>query len=332
MHQLRLRDIGGIIVIDFIDMARARNRDAVLKIAAQGARRGPHEDLRGRDLAARAGRDDAPERHRRRARDHDQAVPDLRRRGRGASPRRRSRSRSSASCATWSHEAGDSGPEAFLLQINPRVTRAGSPPTARASCTSSRRRPASYFHFEGSEGLPLDHFAVTHGGHARGDRGARRAVPGRRGGARPHRRAAHVQRGRRGRQDRRLHDRGRQRRSPYVGEKQLVRIEEAGRTLARAVLVGDEAEEAAEAAKERAKAAKAARPPQAAAQSAKPRREARAEAGREGRAERRRRRHALGRRRRPGRRGRDARIEASAPRPQRRTAPFACEGRGQRVI
>ena len=29
--QLRLRDIGGIIVIDFIDMSRARNRDAVLK-------------------------------------------------------------------------------------------------------------------------------------------------------------------------------------------------------------------------------------------------------------------------------------------------------------
>ena len=31
VNQLRLRDIGGIIVIDFIDMARARNRDAVLK-------------------------------------------------------------------------------------------------------------------------------------------------------------------------------------------------------------------------------------------------------------------------------------------------------------
>ena len=29
VNQLRLRDIGGIIVIDFIDMARARNRDAV---------------------------------------------------------------------------------------------------------------------------------------------------------------------------------------------------------------------------------------------------------------------------------------------------------------
>jgi ribonuclease G len=31
VRQLRLRDIGGIIVIDFIDMARAKNRDAVLK-------------------------------------------------------------------------------------------------------------------------------------------------------------------------------------------------------------------------------------------------------------------------------------------------------------
>jgi ribonuclease G len=31
VSQLRLRDIGGIIVIDFIDMARARNRDTVLK-------------------------------------------------------------------------------------------------------------------------------------------------------------------------------------------------------------------------------------------------------------------------------------------------------------
>ena len=50
--------------------------------AAQGARRGPHEDVRGRDLAARPGRDDAPERDGRRARDHDQDVPDLRRRGR----------------------------------------------------------------------------------------------------------------------------------------------------------------------------------------------------------------------------------------------------------
>src|SRR5205814_7257497 len=40
VRQLRLRDIGGIIVIDFIDMARARNRDAVLKTL----RKQPDED------------------------------------------------------------------------------------------------------------------------------------------------------------------------------------------------------------------------------------------------------------------------------------------------
>src|SRR4029079_16718680 len=32
MRQLRLRDIGGIIVIDFIDMASAKNRSEVLKV------------------------------------------------------------------------------------------------------------------------------------------------------------------------------------------------------------------------------------------------------------------------------------------------------------
>ena len=52
--------------------------------AAQVARRGPHEDLRGGDLAAGAGGDDAPERDRRRARDPHEDLPHLRRRGRGA--------------------------------------------------------------------------------------------------------------------------------------------------------------------------------------------------------------------------------------------------------
>ena len=45
--------------------------------AAQGAGRGPDQDLRRRDLAARARRDDAPERDRRGPRDHDPAVPHL---------------------------------------------------------------------------------------------------------------------------------------------------------------------------------------------------------------------------------------------------------------
>ena len=52
--------------------------------AAQGARRGPHQDLRGGDLAARPGGDDPPERDRGRARDPHQDLPHLRGRGRGA--------------------------------------------------------------------------------------------------------------------------------------------------------------------------------------------------------------------------------------------------------
>ena len=46
----------------------------------------------------------------------------------------------------------------------------------------------------------------------------------------------------------------------FVGEKKLVRIEEAGRTIARAVLVGVDAEAAEEAAKERAAAREKALP------------------------------------------------------------------------
>ena len=101
VRQLRLRDVGGIIVIDFIDMANPKNRAAGRGRAAPGARARPHEDLRGRDLAARPRRDDAPERHRRPARGDDPQVPDLRRRrdrrlrgddrGRGRAPAARAR-------------------------------------------------------------------------------------------------------------------------------------------------------------------------------------------------------------------------------------------------
>ena len=65
VRQLRLRDIGGIIVIDFIDMARARNRDAVLK-----ALRANFDEDRTKTFVVEIsplgpGRDDPPERHRR---------------------------------------------------------------------------------------------------------------------------------------------------------------------------------------------------------------------------------------------------------------------------
>ena len=101
VRQLRLRDIGGIIVIDFIDMARVAQPRRRAEGAAQGARRGPHEDLRGGDLAARPGGDDPPERDRGRARDHHQDLPHLRRRGRGALRGDGGASTPSGACASW---------------------------------------------------------------------------------------------------------------------------------------------------------------------------------------------------------------------------------------
>ena len=82
VRQLRLRDIGGIIVIDFIDMARARNRDAVLKTL----RKSLDED-RTKTFVVEISPLGLVEMTRQnvtdgRARDHDPAVPDLRRRGR----------------------------------------------------------------------------------------------------------------------------------------------------------------------------------------------------------------------------------------------------------
>ena len=54
VRQIRLRDLGGIIIIDFIDMERAEHREQVFKALMKRARRrqGPHQ--RARDLRARA--------------------------------------------------------------------------------------------------------------------------------------------------------------------------------------------------------------------------------------------------------------------------------------
>ncbi len=57
-RQLRLRDIGGIIVIDFIDMEIRANRDDVMRVFrdALGTRQDPHAGLR--NVGAGLGRDD----------------------------------------------------------------------------------------------------------------------------------------------------------------------------------------------------------------------------------------------------------------------------------
>ncbi len=61
-RQLRLRDIGGIIVIDFIDMEIKKNRDEVMRVVPRrpGPGQDPHPGVR--DVGAGPGRDD-PQAH-----------------------------------------------------------------------------------------------------------------------------------------------------------------------------------------------------------------------------------------------------------------------------
>jgi ribonuclease G len=151
-------------------------------------------------------------------------------------------------------EAGDSAPEAYLVRLNPRVTGYFTGDGAR-NLHALEEETGRRFFFEGSEGLPLEHFAVTQEGSR--EEIETQAIPFSEGDevhvhiVEPHMyndddAVAKVD----GYMIEVVNA------IPYVGEKKLVLIEEAGRTGARAVLVGAEAEEAAELAVARAKATK----------------------------------------------------------------------------
>jgi ribonuclease G len=151
-------------------------------------------------------------------------------------------------------DAGDEAPEAYLVRLNPRVTSYFTGDGAR-NLHALEEETGRRFFFEGSEGLPLEHFAITQEGTR--EEIETQAVPFSEGDevhvhiVEPHMyndddAVAKVD----GYMIEVVNA------IPYVGEKKLVLIEEAGRTGARAVLVGAEAEEAAEAAIARAKATK----------------------------------------------------------------------------
>jgi ribonuclease G len=233
VNELRLRDIGGIIVIDFIDMARARNRDAVLKTLRTSL-----EEDRTKTFTAEISKLGLVEMTRQNV---TEGVREIISRpcptcdGDGVIRSEETiaieferRLRDLASTA-------GKGVEAFLVQMNPRVSAQFTGNGARV-LHALEEQTGLTFHFEGSEGLPLDHFAVTMEG-AR-DEVEARAVPFREGDevlvhiVEPH-----------------MYDvddavakidgyivsvSGA---GPLVGEKRLVRIEQAGRTSATAVLV-----------------------------------------------------------------------------------------------
>jgi ribonuclease G len=252
VNQLRLRDIGGIIVIDFIDMARARNRDAVLKTL----RKSLDED-RTKTFVVEISPLGLVEMTRQNVTD---GVREIMTRacpicdGEGVI-------KSEETIAIeverhLRHLVREDPAEAFLIRLNPRVSHYFTGDGAR-ELHVLETETGRYFHFEGSEGLPLEHFAVTKKGPLKEIESE--AVPFGEGDevhvniVEPHMYNAddavakvdsyiiEIVNG--------IH---------FVGSKKLVRIEEATRTSARAVLVGADAEEAEQAAKDRADKEKAA--------------------------------------------------------------------------
>ncbi|MBV9192753.1 MAG: Rne/Rng family ribonuclease [Solirubrobacterales bacterium] len=231
VRQLRLRDIGGIIVIDFIDMARARNRDAVLK----ELRKALDED-RTKTFVVEISPLGLVEMTRQNVTD---GVREIMTRpcptcdGNGVIKSeetiaiefdRRMRDLAAVTDA-----------EALLLQMNPRVSAEFTANDARV-LRAIEDDTGKWFHFEGSEGLPLEHFSVILEGTR--EKVLERAVPFRAGEevhvdiVEPHMYSpgdavakvdGYI-----------ISITGGER---FVGEKHLVRIEDAGRTAAVASLI-----------------------------------------------------------------------------------------------
>jgi ribonuclease G len=231
VRQLRLRDIGGIIVIDFIDMARARNRDAVLKTL----RKALDED-RTKTFVVEISPLGLVEMTRQNVTDGVREIM-------------------TRPCPTCDGEgvikseetiaieferrmrdlAKETDAEAILIQMNPRVSAEFTGNEARV-LHAVEEETGKWFHFEGSEGLPLEHFRVL----LEGDREQvlERALPFREGEevyveiVEPHMYSPgdavakidgyiiSITGG-----------------TKYVGEKHLVRIDEVGRTAAVASLL-----------------------------------------------------------------------------------------------
>jgi ribonuclease G len=235
VNELRLRDIGGIIVIDFIDMARARNRDAVMKVLRTSL-----EEDRTKTFTAEISKLGLVEMTRQNV---TEGVREIISRpcptcdGDGVI---RSEETIAIEFERRLRDLGRSANkdvEAFLVQMNPRVSAQFTGNGSRV-LHELESETGKVFFFEGSEGLPLDHFEVVMEGKA--DEIAERAVPFSEGDeikvqiVEPHMYNVDdavakidgyiisVSGG-----------------GTLVGSKVLVRIDEAGRTSARATVIGE---------------------------------------------------------------------------------------------
>ena len=237
VNQLRLRDIGGIIVIDFIDMARARNRDAVMKTL----RKALDED-RTKTFTAEISKLGLVEMTRQNVTEGVREIM-------------------TCACPTCEGEGVIKSEEtiaieferrlrdiaaeypdaqALLVQMNPRVSTQFTGHGSRVLRALEAQTGKSFL-FEGSEGLDLEHLAITFAGTR--EEVEERALPFRHGDevlveiVEPH-----------------MYDvddavakidgyiisiAGA---AAHVGEKRMVRIDQVGRTAATALLLDESGE------------------------------------------------------------------------------------------
>jgi ribonuclease G len=177
VRQLRLRDIGGIIVIDFIDMSRARNRDTVLKTL----RKALDED-RTKTYVVEISPLGLVEMTRQNVTEGVREIltktcPTCE--GEGVVL---SEETVAIEAERWLREVASErpGPDAFLIRVNARVAALlvgahGRPGPLHEIEEETGKR----FHFEGSDALPVDHFEVVLEGSA--DEVEERALPFREG-------------------------------------------------------------------------------------------------------------------------------------------------------
>ncbi len=159
VRQLRLRDIGGIIVIDFIDMARARNRDKVLKTLRKAL-----DADKSKSYVVEVSPLGLVEMTRQNVTDGVREIL-------------------TAPCPTCEGEgvilsaetvaleglrklrdvaAENPAPEAFLLRVNPKVVRELT--DRESGLAELEAQTGKQFHFEGGDALPIETFDLIESG------------------------------------------------------------------------------------------------------------------------------------------------------------------------
>jgi ribonuclease G len=159
VRQLRMRDIGGIIVIDFIDMARSRNREQVLKTMRKAL-----EEDRTKTYVVEISPLGLVEMTRQNVTDGVREI--LTKRCPTCDGEGVVSSEETVSIEVMRQlddvVAADPSPEAYLIRVNPKVARELL--KADSGLRELEERTGKRFHFEGGDALALDTFAVTGSG------------------------------------------------------------------------------------------------------------------------------------------------------------------------